>query len=143
METAFTPFASLAGGALIGLSVVLLMLFLGRILGATGVLTGLLLPEGPADFGWRAALVLGMATGPLAFLLATGRMPALNAPVSAPMLVVGGVLVGIGVTFGGGCTSGHGICGNARLSPRSIVATATFMIFAGATVFALRRVIEA
>jgi uncharacterized membrane protein YedE/YeeE len=141
METAFTPWLSLAGGVLIGLSATLLMLFLGRIMGATGVLAGLLQPASGDDFAWRAALLAGMVTAPAGVWLATGTMPVVEVPVSTFALVIGGLIVGIGVTFGSGCTSGHGVCGMARLSPRSIVATLTFMVVTFATVFLIRHVI--
>ncbi|GGH28605.1 hypothetical protein SAMN05444007_104267 [Cribrihabitans marinus] len=143
METEFTPFASLAGGALIGVAAVLLMLSLGRILGATGILAGLLTPANPREFAWRAAMILGMISGPLAVLALTGSMPEIEVPVSTPMLALGGLIVGVGVTFGSGCTSGHGVCGMARLSPRSIAATATFMAATFATVYVIRHVIGA
>lgn len=141
--TDFTPFQSLFGGSLIGLASVLLMLSMGRIMGATGILAGFLSPVSLQDWGWRAAILAGMVTGPLAFLLATGSMPAIDVPVSTPMLLVGGFIVGIGVTFGGGCTSGHGVCGNARLSTRSITATLTFMIATAITVYIIRHLIGA
>lgn len=141
METEFTPWISLLGGGLIGLSATLLMLFLGRIMGATGVLAGFIFPASRADFAWRAAVVAGMVTGPLVVWLVSGEMPAVQVPITLPMLLVGGFIVGIGVTFGGGCTSGHGVCGIARLSPRSIVATATFMIATLVTVFIVRHVL--
>ena len=142
METAFTPLASLGGGLLIGAAAVLLMALLGRIMGATGVLGGLLLPAGGTEFAWRAALVAGMVTAPavLAFL---GRPVEIEVPVSAAMLVAGGLLVGFGAALGSGCTSGHGVCGMARLSPRSFAATLTFMAATAATVFVLRHVIGA
>lgn len=143
MTTAFTPLASLGGGALIGLAAVLLMLALGRIMGATGILTGAVLPTGPGDRGWRLAVLAGMVSGPLAYRLLTGGFPTIDVPVSAPMLVLGGGLVGIGVTLAGGCTSGHGVCGLSRLSPRSFVATATFMATTFATVFVVRHLIGA
>lgn len=140
METSFTPLQSLGGGALIGFAAVLLMLSLGRVMGATGILSGLILPSDRQDFSWRAAIVLGMISGPLVLVLGGAPMPEISVPVSIPMLVIGGVLVGLGVSFGGGCTSGHGVCGMARLSVRSVVATITFMIFAGATVYLTRHV---
>lgn len=139
--TDFTPYASLTGGVLIGLSSIFLMLTLGRIMGATGILAGLIMPASSKDFGWRAALVAGMVTAPLLMVLVTGSMPAVEIPVSTTMLIVGGLTVGVGVTFGGGCTSGHGVCGIARLSPRSIVATITFMLTTGLTVYIVRHVI--
>ena len=140
METAFTPWASLGGGALIGLAAVLLMAMHGRILGATGILGGLLRLDDPADWRLRAALIGGMAADPLVYLLATGRMPVIDLPISNLAVVIGGLIVGIGVSYGGGCTSGHGVCGNARFSRRSMVATVTFMATAFATVFVLRHV---
>ncbi|MEP5152101.1 YeeE/YedE family protein [Planktotalea sp.] len=143
METAFTPYASLGGGVLIGLASVLLMATLGRIFGATGILAGLIDPTDPEDRKWRALILLGMITGPLVILTFTGDMPAVQVPISTPLLIVGGFIVGLGVTFGGGCTSGHGVCGMARVSPRSIIATITFMIFTAITVYIIRHVIGA
>jgi hypothetical protein len=140
LETAFTPLQSLAGGVLIGIAAVLLMALQGRVLGATGILSGLISGNAPGDKSWRAAMVAGMIAGPLLVLGLTGQMPELAVPVSWPMLLVGGFIVGLGVTFGSGCTSGHGICGMARLSPRSIAATITFMIACGITVYAIRHV---
>ena len=139
METAFTPLASLAGGVLIGIASILLMLVSGRIMGATGILSGAI--WGPQGRDWRIALLAGMATGPLVLLALTGSFPAIEVPVSTLAMVLGGVLVGIGVTFGGGCTSGHGVCGMARLSVRSIVATLTFMLATGVTVYVVRHVL--
>lgn len=141
METAFTPIAALTGGALIGLASVLLMLTLGRIMGATGILAGVFAPTDRQDWAWRAALLAGMVSGPLAHLALTGQMPAVDVPVSTTAMVVGGIIVGIGVTVGSGCTSGHGVCGMARLSRRSIAATLTFMVFTALTVFVIRHVI--
>jgi len=143
METEFTPFASLAGGALIGVAAVLLMAVLGRIMGATGILAGALMPQGRGEIGWRVAILAGMASGPLAVLALTGAMPAVQVPVSLPMLVIGGLIVGVGVTYGSGCTSGHGVCGMARLSRRSIAATLTFMATTAITVYVVRHVIGA
>lgn len=140
-ETAFTPLQSLAGGVLIGLSAVLLMALQGRIMGATGILSGLIARHAPGDRGWRAAMVAGMIAGPVLMLALTGQMPAVAVPVSGPMIALGGVLVGIGVTFGAGCTSGHGVCGLARRSPRSMVATASFMLTCALTVYVIRHVI--
>lgn len=143
METEFTPYASLLGGLLIGLSAVMLMALLGRVMGATGILAGFIQPVSSSDWSWRAALIAGMVTGPLALLAATGSWPEIAVPVSMPILVASGLVVGIGVTYGAGCTSGHGICGMARLSPRSIVATLCFMAGTAATVFVIRHVIGA
>ena len=141
MITEFMPMASLGGGILIGLSAVLLMLVLGRVMGATGILAGFVAPSGHA--AWRGAVLAGMVTGPLVYLGLTGDWPVVQVPISVVMLIVGGLIVGVGVTLGAGCTSGHGVCGMARLSPRSIVATLTFMIFTFATVYVVRHVIGA
>ena len=141
MTTDFTPLASLAGGALIGLAAVLLMALHGRILGATGILGGLLRLDDPSDWSLRAALVAGMAAGPLVWLMLAGEMPVIALPVSDLAVVVGGLIVGLGVSYGGGCTSGHGVCGIARFSRRSLVATATFMATAIATVFVIRHIL--
>ncbi len=141
VETDFTPWQSLAGGSLIGLASVLLMLMLGRIMGATGILAGALGSAPRTDRGWRIAVLAGMVSGPLAVLALTGQFPEIEVPVSMPMLLIGGFTVGIGVTFGSGCTSGHGVCGMARLSRRSIAATVTFMVTTALTVFVIRHVL--
>ena len=141
IETEFTPLASLAGGLLIGAAAVLLMLFHGRIAGATGILIGFVVPSGMADWGWRAAFVAGMVSGPLAFLAITGALPAVQVAMPMAALAIGGVIVGVGVTLGSGCTSGHGVCGTARFSKRSIAATLTFMAATTVTVFIIRHVI--
>lgn len=142
-ETAFTPFQSLGGGALIGLAAVLLMGTMGRIMGATGILAGLLQPASMSEWSWRAAVLLGMVSGPFTVMLVTGNMPTVQVPISTSMLLIGGFIVGIGVTFGAGCTSGHGVCGMARVSPRSITATLTFMLTTAITVYVIRHVIGA
>ena len=126
---------------MIGLAAVLLMALHGRILGATGILGGLLRFSDPADWLFRAALVFGMALGPLAYLLITGHSPAIDLPIPNSAVALGGLIVGIGVSYGGGCTSGHGVCGIARFSRRSMVATACFMASAFATVFVIRHVL--
>jgi uncharacterized membrane protein YedE/YeeE len=131
----------LIGGVLIGGSAVLLMALQGRVFGATGILAGFLQPNGSSDWAWRAAILAGMITGPALYMLFTGAMPAIDVPVSRVALIVGGFIVGIGVTYGSGCTSGHGVCGMARLSPRSIAATITFMITTGITVYIVRHVL--
>ncbi|MBA3909709.1 MAG: hypothetical protein C0524_07430 [Rhodobacter sp.] len=141
MVTEFTPWQSLGGGVLIGLAAVLLMALHGRILGATGILGGLMRFNDPADWRLRAALLAGMASGPLVLLGLTGQVPAVDIPISNLAIVLGGVIVGVGVSYGGGCTSGHGICGNARFSRRSMVATASFMVTAFATVYVTRHLI--
>jgi uncharacterized membrane protein YedE/YeeE len=143
IETAFTPFQSLGGGVLIGLGAVMLMATLGRVMGATGILAGVVQPSSLSDWSWRAAVLVGMISGPLVVLLITGEFPTIQVPISTTMMVIGGFIVGIGVTFGSGCTSGHGVCGMARLSPRSIVATLVFMITTGITVYVVRHVLGA
>lgn len=143
IETVFTPWASLGGGVLIGLASVLLMAFYGRIFGATGILAGFIMPSHSGDWAWRAALLAGMASGPLVVFALTGNMPAVEVPISTAMMVIGGVIVGVGVTYGSGCTSGHGVCGMARLSRRSTVATVTFMLATAVTVYVVRHVIGA
>jgi uncharacterized membrane protein YedE/YeeE len=143
IETAFTPLQSLGGGALIGLGAVMLMATMGRVMGATGILAGVVQPSNLSDWSWRAAVLVGMISGPLVVMLITGEFPAIQVPISTTMMVIGGFIVGIGVTFGSGCTSGHGVCGMARLSPRSFVATLTFMITTGITVYVVRHVLGA
>ena len=141
MDTAFTPLQSLGGGILIGLAAVLSMAFLGRIMGATGILAGLLAPLDVRDWSWRASMIAGMISAPLVVFLLDGERPDIAVPVSSAGLILGGFVVGIGVTYGSGCTSGHGVCGLARLSPRSMVATAIFMTVCLATVFVTRHIL--
>lgn len=141
IETAFTPLQSAAGGLAIGLSAVLFMAFFGRIMGATGIVGGLLTTIGSADWRMRAAFVIGAVAAPAIVFAATGAWPAVEVPVSRPMIAIGGLIVGIGATIGAGCTSGHGVCGLARFSRRSAVAVVTFMAAAFATVFVIRHVI--
>ena len=140
METAFTPIASFGGGLLIGLGAVLLMLGLGRIFGATGILSGMVFADETEERSWRLALVVGMILAPGVLYVLTGQMPELSVPVSPFMIVLGGVIVGLGASLGSGCTSGHGVCGLSRLSLRSLVAVPTFMVTAAVTVFFIRHV---
>lgn len=141
MDTTFTPFLSLGGGALIGLATILLMWTMGKIMGATGILAGFMSPTSLHDWSWRAAMIAGMVSAPLIYYATMGQMPVVQVPVSNKMLILGGFIVGIGVTLGNGCTSGHGICGVARISPRSIFATITFMLFTAITVYVINHVI--
>jgi uncharacterized membrane protein YedE/YeeE len=141
METAFTPFTSFGGGMLIGLSAVMLMLGLGRIFGATGILSGLMFFEDRTELSWRVALAVGMVLSSGLIFLVSGELPQIDIPVSPTMIVIGGVIVGLGSSFGSGCTSGHGVCGLSRLSLRSMVAVPTFMLTAAITVFIIRHVI--
>lgn len=134
----FTPWASLAGGVLIGLASAAFILFNGRILGISGIVGGLLGPK-PGDAGWRIAFLLGMLAAPVTFaLLAPGVASAPRIDAGYGALVAAGLLVGFGTRYGSGCTSGHGVCGLSRLSPRSLVATLAFMAAGFATVFLVR-----
>ena len=132
----FTPYASLFGGILIGLGAVILMAFNGRIAGMTAMLGGVLEPKSP-DSPWRLAFLTGAIAAPLIATL-LGAEFSFASPTSGVVLAIGGVIVGVGVTYGSGCTSGHGVCGLARLSPRSLVATLTFMATTFATVTLIR-----
>jgi uncharacterized protein len=136
VQTLFTPYLSLAGGILIGLSAVMLMALHGRIAGMTGILAGVL-PPLARDWQWRASFLAGSVVAPLLWL-ALGNKIAFAVPVSMTALVIGGLIVGVGVTFGGGCPSGHGVCGIARLSRRSFAATGIFMLTAFVTVYLIR-----
>jgi uncharacterized membrane protein YedE/YeeE len=132
--------AALVGGALIGLSAVLLMALSGRIAGISGIVGGLLPPKPATDRTWRLAFILGLVGAPVILRSVTGE-DHIGPPVAATtMLVVAGLLVGLGTALGNGCTSGHGICGVSRLSPRSMAAVLTFMLVAIVTVFLTRRV---
>ena len=131
----FTPWPALAGGALIGLAAALLLLLNGRVAGISGVLGGLLKPV-KGDIAWRAAFVLGLVGAPLAYLL-FARLPVPRIDADYAALIAAGLLVGVGTRYGSGCTSGHGVCGLARLSPRSLAATACFMASGFATVFVI------
>ncbi|NNE50913.1 MAG: YeeE/YedE family protein [Sulfitobacter sp.] len=140
METDFTPLASFGGGLAIGLSAVLLMLGLGRIMGATGIMSGLVFAENKDEALWRGAMVIGMVLAPGLIYAVTGTMPAVDVPVSPAMVAIGGVVVGLGASLGSGCTSGHGVCGLSRLSIRSLIAVPIFMATAALTVFIIRHV---
>lgn len=130
---------ALLGGSLIGIAAVALMALHGRIAGMTGIFAGALTAKGDRD--WRIAFLLGAIAAPVAILLLTGAALPLQSDIPVWAIVLGGLLVGIGVTFGGGCTSGHGVCGIARLSARSIVATASFMAATLLTVFVIRHML--
>jgi uncharacterized protein len=136
---AFTPWASLAGGVLIGIAVAMLVLLNGKVAGISGIVGGLLRPV-RGDTAWRVAFVLGLLSAPLAYAL-FAPWPAPRIDASFALLVLAGLLVGIGTRYGGGCTSGHGVCGVSRLSPRSLVATLAFMAAGFATVFVARHVL--
>ena len=136
----FTPISAAIGGALIGLAAVLLMLFNGRIAGVSGIADGLFNPRTDDRF-WRVAFVAGLIAAPLAAALVGHAIPMPQMPASYAVIAVAGLLVGFGTRLGNGCTSGHGICGIARLSPRSITATMVFMITAVIVVALMRHVI--
>lgn len=138
----FTPWSALLGGALIGLAAALFVLLNGRIAGISGILGGLLGPRPAGDTGWRIAFLAGMVIAPALWLLFTA-LPEIRIEAGWPMLVAAGLLVGISTRYGAGCTSGHGVCGISRLSPRSIVATLLFMGSGFATVFVIRHLIGA
>lgn len=141
VETEFTPVASLIGGMLIGVAAVMLLAFNGRVAGISGILGRLLPPYEGADAVGAAAFLLGLLAAPLLYMAATGAPFAQSVSSNLGLMAIAGLLVGFGAGVSGGCTSGHGVCGLARLSPRSLVATATFMATGFATVFVLRHVI--
>ena len=135
----FTPAAALAGGLLIGLAAAAFVLLNGRIAGISGIVGGLLRPR-RGDIGWRIAFVAGLVAAPLAYAV-FAALPAPRIDAGTGMLALAGLLVGVGTRYGEGCTSGHGVCGLSRLSPRSVAATAAFMGAGFATVFVLRHLL--
>jgi uncharacterized protein len=136
---AFTPWAALAGGIIIGIASVLLALANGRIAGISGIVGGLLRPAFP-DAAWRIAFLAGLIAAPLLYT-AYAALPEIIVVAGYPTLIVAGLAVGIGTRYGAGCTSGHGVCGLSRLSPRSLAATLAFMAAGFATVFVVRHVL--
>lgn len=135
----FTPWASLGGGLVLGLAAAMFILLNGRILGISGILGGLLSPR-LGDMGWRISFLLGMAAAPTVFawLTPANFLAAQRIEAGSALIVAAGLLVGLGTRYGSGCTSGHGVCGLSRLSPRSLVATLTFMGAGFAIVFVVR-----
>ena len=135
----FTPWLSLSGGLLLGVSAAMFILVNGRVLGISGIVGGLLVPK-KGDAGWRIAFLLGMAAAPLIFrmLMPPDMVQAPRMDAGYLSVVVAGLLVGLGTRYGSGCTSGHGVCGLSRMSPRSLMATMTFMAFGFFTVFVVR-----
>lgn len=133
----FTPFASLAGGALIGLAASMLLLWNGRVAGVIGIFGGMFTRD-RGEMAWRAAFVGGLLVGGLAMYLAVPSAFAIDVDRSLPLLAIAGLLVGFGARMGGGCTSGHGVCGLSRLSKRSLIGTITFMAAGAITVFCAR-----
>lgn len=136
---AFTPWSALGGGILIGLAAALYVLLNGRIAGVSGVLGGLLRPR-PTEVAWRLAFVAGLVATPSLFWL-SGHPQSIPIDTGYGALILAGLLVGAGTRFGSGCTSGHGVCGLSRLSPRSLVATVAFMAAGFVTVFVVRHVL--
>ena len=136
---AFTPMSALFGGALIGLATALLLLLNGRVAGISGIVGGLLRPR-PGDVAWRVAFVAGLMAAPTVYAL-VHALPVVQIDAGNATLIAAGLLVGVGTRFGAGCTSGHGVCGMARLSGRSMVATAVFMVAGAGTVFVTRHVL--
>lgn len=132
----FTPYSALAGGALLGIAVIILLLCNGRIAGISGILGGLL-PSKAGDISWRVAFILGLVAAPVIYSLFTA-LPVIQIDAGWPVLIVAGLLVGIGTRYGAGCTSGHGVCGLARFSPRSLLATLSFMFAGFGTVWLVR-----
>lgn len=137
--THFTPWSSLAGGLIIGLAASAFVLLNGRIAGISGIVGGLLRPS-RGDIGWRIAFLAGLVGAPLAYSLFTA-LPAVTIAADEVTLIAAGLLVGVGTRYGAGCTSGHGVCGLSRQSPRSLVATAAFMLAGFATVFVTRHLL--
>jgi uncharacterized membrane protein YedE/YeeE len=136
----FTPFSALAGGLLIGSAASLLVILKGRIAGISGIVGGLLQRQAVADYGWRIAFIAGLVLAPLLYQL-VARLPQPQIDADFGLLAAAGFLVGFGTRLGSGCTSGHGVCGLSRLSPRSIAATLTFMATGVITVFISRHLL--
>jgi uncharacterized membrane protein YedE/YeeE len=136
--TSFTPYSALLGGFFIGLAVATLMFFNGRVAGVSGITSAVLPPWREAS-GWRFCFLAGLALAPTLYKMAGGQV-IIQIHSSWPMLLIAGLLVGYGTRLGNGCTSGHGVCGLARFSPRSAAATATFMATAAVTLYLVRHV---
>jgi uncharacterized protein len=137
----FTPWTALAGGAFIGIASALFVQFKGRIAGITGIMAGLLKPKA-RDIGWRLAFISGLIIAPVIWQFFT-PLPAMQIDASSTLLGLAGLIVGISTRYGSGCTSGHGVCGISRLSPRSIIATLAFMGTGFLTVYIVRHVLGA
>lgn len=138
----FTPVSALVGGLLIGTSAAMFLVLSGRIAGISGILGGLLAPS-RRDAGWRVAFLAGLVLAPFAYRFAGGALPPINLEAPIGIVVMAGLLVGFGSRLGAGCTSGHGVCGVGRASPRSLAATGVFMATAIATVYLTRHVLGA
>ena len=136
----FTPWSSLAGGIIIGIAAAIFVLLNGRIAGISGIIGGLLRPGGEGT-SWRVAFIAGLLLAPAAYALAAS-LPEPTIAAGYPLLVIAGLIVGLGTSYGSGCTSGHGVCGISLLSPRSLVATAAFMTTGFVIVFILRHLLR-
>jgi uncharacterized protein len=136
----FTPIPSLLGGMMLGLAATLYVLLHGRILGISGIVSGLVHPK-KEDWSWRLAFIVGLITAPFLAALFFGILPVIEVDASWLTVIIAGLLVGFGVQYGSGCTSGHGICGLSRLSPRSLVATLSFMTAGFLVVFIIRHLL--
>jgi uncharacterized membrane protein YedE/YeeE len=137
--SSFTPWSALIGGLILGFAALIFILVNGRITGISGILGGLLSPS-QGDVWWRVAFIAGLIMAPSIYHV-FAALPPIQVDARYPMLIVAGLIVGIGTRYGSGCTSGHGICGISRLSPRSLVATAAFMVAGFITVFIIRHLI--
>jgi uncharacterized membrane protein YedE/YeeE len=137
---AFTPWSALIGGVVIGIAAAILALFNGRVAGISGIVGGLLRPAFP-DLTWRAAFIAGLLLAPAAYAIFRAR-PVVTIDAGYPTLIIAGLLVGVGTRYAAGCTSGHGVCGVSRASPRSIVATLTFMAAGVVTVYLVRHALN-
>ena len=133
----FTPLPAFIGGMMIGAAALILLAFNGRIAGISGILGGIIRPAG-RDVGWRIAFLAGLVAAPALFHLIQGAKIEISITSSLPLLIIGGLLVGFGTSMGNGCTSGHGVCGLGRLSPRSLVLTLVFLIVAALTFYVTR-----
>lgn len=136
----FTPWSSAAGGIVIGAAAAMLVLLNGRIAGVAGIIGGVLRPAG-GDMAWRLAFIIGLLVAPAIYVLLAEPVPP-TIEAGYPVLLAAGLLVGAGTRYGSGCTSGHGVCGLSRLSPRSLAATITFMLAGFATVYAVRHLLS-
>ncbi len=138
----FTPISALVGGVLIGLATAALLWMNGRVAGISGMLGGIVRPQA-GETTWRLLFMAGLVLGTLIYQMAGGDVSQIRVEAGMPVLIAAGLLVGIGTRYSGGCTSGHGVVGLARLSPRSLAATVTFMLVAGVTVYVVRHVMGA
>ncbi|MBK1886056.1 MULTISPECIES: YeeE/YedE family protein [Marinobacter] len=137
--SSFTPWSALVGGVLVGLAAASFLLLNGRVAGISGILGGLLSPSS-GDTSWRIAFLAGLIGAPAIWVL-SAELPPIEIEAGYPALIIAGLLVGVGTRYGSGCTSGHGVCGLSRLSPRSLAATVSFMFAGFLTVYIIRHVL--